>query len=222
MRRIVLNFHGIGTPDRALEPGEAPYWISRDLLVATLDLAAVHADAVRVDVTFDDGNASDLAIGAEELGRRGIAATFFVLSARIGMRGALSAEDIRTLSRQGHGIGSHGADHVAWKGLDAAGEQREFVQAREEIAAALGAPVTMAAIPFGRYDRRVLTALRRHGYQQVFSSDGGAVREGAFPVPRTSIRRDMSMEHIESLITGREPPARRLRRRLAMAIKKRI
>ncbi len=37
---IGLIFHGIGTPRRDLEPGEAAFWISRDRFLDVLDLVA--------------------------------------------------------------------------------------------------------------------------------------------------------------------------------------
>ena len=39
MTRVrIMNFHGIGTPDRSLRPDEAAYWLSEDQFRQTLDL----------------------------------------------------------------------------------------------------------------------------------------------------------------------------------------
>lgn len=222
MRQIILNFHGIGQPRRTLEPGEDRYWISRDIFRTVLDLVVAEAETAKVSFTFDDGNLSDLDIGAEDLARQGWSATFFVLSSRIGQPGSLGAGDIRALRAMGHRIGSHGADHVDWTRLDAAGQQREFVEARDRIATILGEPVESAAIPFGRYDGSVVRALRRHGYRAAYSSDGGHWRQGQFPAPRTSLRADMTPASITALLRGREAPLRRMRRATAMMLKKRI
>jgi peptidoglycan/xylan/chitin deacetylase (PgdA/CDA1 family) len=214
MRHVILNFHGIGTDPREREPGEARYWLSPDEFGLCLERVIAHAGEVRCTLTFDDGNASDLTIGAEMLARHGLTARVFPLTDRIGTPGNLSADDIRALQAMGHHIGSHGAAHVDWTGLDDAGQIREFDEARAILAEILGAPVTEAAIPFGRYDRRSLSALRRRGYARIYSSDGGPVRSGRLPLPRTSLRAGVTAEEIDALLTGREPAGRRLRRGL--------
>ena len=88
-RSVILNFHGIGVPSRALEPGEDRFWISRDAYRAILDAVVAANGVPSVSITFDDGNLSDIAIGAPELAARGLTATFFVLAGRLGTPGSL-------------------------------------------------------------------------------------------------------------------------------------
>ena len=63
MRQVILCFHGIGVPQRELEPGEAPYWVSEDLFHEAVEGVAAAAGKVDVRFTFDDENASDVEIG---------------------------------------------------------------------------------------------------------------------------------------------------------------
>jgi len=221
-RRVILNFHGIGEPKRTLEPGEAPYWVAPDLLAETLTLADRFADRVETWLTFDDGNTSDLAIAAELLARHGRKARFFALAGRLGEAGALSPDDLLQLAAAGHHVESHGFDHVDWTTLDNGGRKREWYDARAIISEVVGQPVTEAAIPFGRYDKQVISGLRRAGYRRVYSSDGGNCGRDPFLLPRTSVRVDMNGGAIEALLLGREGVRRKLRRRLAMAVKKRL
>jgi len=222
MRHVILNLHGLGTPPVPLAPGEDLYWVEPDLLLLALDLATRHAGRVRVSFTFDDSNLSDLEIGAPLLEAAGRRATFFVLADRIGQPHYLCAEHLRQLVACGHRIGSHGAAHVDWRGLDGAGLERELVGARAAISTAAGQEITEAGIPFGRYNARVLRALRRAGYARAWSSDGGAATGSDWPVPRTSLTREMDAAAIEAILLGNEPLKRRLRRRLSMAVKARI
>ena len=215
MRHVILNFHGIGEPPKGGEPGEARYWITPDQFGDILSRVAACRDRVRTTLTFDDGNASDLEYGSEGLARHGLTAIFFPLADRIGAAECLAADDLRRLHAMGHGIGSHGGGHVDWTALDTAGLVHEFDTARDVLAGIVGAPVTEAAIPFGRYDRRVLRELRSRGYGRIYSSDGGAVLSDRLPLPRTSVRADMAPEDIDRLLTGTEPGPGRLRRRLA-------
>lgn len=220
MRRVYLIFHGLGEPGRTLEAGEAPYWLSRSVFEDILALAHELRDRVETRFTFDDGNLSDLTIGAEGLNRIGAKAAFFVLSDRIGEDGSLAASDIRHLQDMGHLIGLHGASHRDWTKLDPHGQRAEMDVAREKIQDITGQPVTQAAIPFGRYNRAVLSALQSRGYSQIYSSDGGAANAARAPIPRTSPRSDMPLDDIENVLLGREGAVRPLRRILGRTMKR--
>jgi peptidoglycan/xylan/chitin deacetylase (PgdA/CDA1 family) len=219
-RRAVVNFHGIGTPGRALEPGEARFWIGEARFAELLDRIAALPPAARPLITFDDGNASDAAIAAPALAARGLRATFFVLAGRLGRPGSLAAGDVAALAAAGHGIGLHGADHVDWRALDAAGQAHEFDAARAAIAAAAGRPVTEAAAPFGLYDRRVVAGLRARGLVALYTSDKGRADLRGFVRARTCITADMDAAAEAGAIAGHVPPARRLRRLAGIARKR--
>ena len=214
---IGLNFHGIGEPGRTLEPGEAPYWLSATQFENVLDRVAAAHDSSAFVITFDDGNLSDHDIALPTLAEHGLQARFFVLTGRIGQPGALDIGHIQTLQQAGMVIGSHGIDHVAWPTLDDAALERELRDSRARLEDICGRPVTEAGVPFGRYDARVLRALRAAGYSTAWTSDGGTMRRNAFLRPRTSLRGDMTDAMMTTLLQGRMPPLRRLRRALGMA-----
>ena len=208
-RTVNLCFHGIGVPDRTLEPGEQPYWISADLFHAVLDEVA-GADGVRL--SFDDSNASDLEIGLPALLDRGLRATFFVLAGRFGSRGSLDEAQVRLLADSGMGIGTHGMAHVPWRGLDDAARHRELVEARDRIGAVVDRPVEEAALPLGRYDRRLLRDLRRLGYTKVHTSDRAHARAGAWLQPRFSIVGTDTVSGLRADVLGPQPLRRRAER----------
>jgi peptidoglycan/xylan/chitin deacetylase (PgdA/CDA1 family) len=222
MRHVILNFHGIGQPARMLERGEISYWISQDFFSSVLALADSLKDRVQTSFTFDDGNLSDLEIGAEGLARYGHRGHFFVLSGRIGQSGSLGVDDIRRLQAVGHKIGNHGADHVDWRAAAPDDLAKELDTARSTIEAITGQRVRAAAIPFGLYNASVLRSLRERGYERVYSSDGGAWSSRQWPIPRTSPRSDMDIQHIENILLGREPRLQALRRVLAVTVKRNI
>lgn len=215
-RRIGLNFHGIDRPQRDLESGEAPFWLNTDLFYGILDRVAGSVDPTRYTLTFDDGNLSDHDIALPALQERDLTATFFVLTGRIGSAGSLDVDQIRALQRAGMTIGSHGIAHVAWTSLDDAGLRSELVESSRSLESICGQPITEAGIPFGRYDARVLRAVKSAGYQVSWSSDGGEYSADKFLRPRTSLRGDMTVSTIEALLEGRMAPIRRLRRHFGM------
>jgi peptidoglycan/xylan/chitin deacetylase (PgdA/CDA1 family) len=184
---INICFHGIGTPQRELEPGEDRYWVSEDLFHAVLDEVRTWPG---VRLSFDDGNASDVEIGLPALLERDLTADFFVLAARLEAEGSLDEKAVRQLHENGMGIGSHGMDHRPWRGMDEATSNAELVQARDLLGAVVGTGVNKAACPLGRYDRELLTRMRRLGYTRVFTSDRRRARAGSWLQPRYSVRRD--------------------------------
>lgn len=199
---INLCFHGIGTPRRDLEPGEDRYWITPALYEQVLEEVAGSSD---VAISFDDGNASDIEIGLDGLRTHGRTATFFVIAARLDRPGSLSTADLRELRGHGMAIGSHGMDHVPWRSLPQGRLERELVEARELIGEAAGSPVSEAALPLGRYDRTVLSSLRRLDYQRVYSSDRRRAARYAWLQPRFSIRADDTIEGIRATVLARPP-----------------
>lgn len=211
-----LCFHGIGEPGRDLEPGEARYWISRDAYEAILDVLVGRPE---VRISFDDGNRSDVAIGLPGLLERGLDATFFVLAARLGKPGSLDHADVAHLRTAGMRIGTHGMDHVSWRGLDPSAVRRELVEARAQIAAAAGAAVTEAALPRGQYDRTTLRHLRRLGYRAVHTSDRTRATPGTWLQPRFSVTATDDAAGVRALLAP-QPVARRLERRAAGLVKR--
>ena len=192
---INICFHGIGTPQRELEPGEDRYWVGEDLFHSVLDEVRTWP-AVRL--SFDDGNASDVEIGLPALLQRDLRADFFVIAARLGTPGSLDEAAVKHLHDSGMTVGSHGMWHRPWRGMDAATRHDELVAARDRLAAAAGADVSAAACPLGRYDRELLGHLRRLGYTRVFTSDRRRARSGAWLQPRYSVRGDDTPESLRA------------------------
>ncbi|WP_171189070.1 polysaccharide deacetylase family protein [Ruegeria sp. HKCCC2117] len=215
-----INFHGIGTPQRDLEPGEGPYWLSLRQFHEVLDRIAAAPDPTRFTITFDDSNLSDHDIALPALVERGLRGRFFVLTGRIGQAGSLGTAHLRALSDAGMTIGSHGIRHVAWTGLDKAELARELQDSRTQLEDICGHPVTEAGIPFGLYDARVLRGLQAAGYTAAWSSDGGRFRQDAFLRPRTSLQGSMNSSDLDAILSGRMAPLRRLRRAVGMVRKR--
>ena len=143
----MLNFHCVGRPKRALADGEDGVRVDRQQFAEILDVVAGRDD---VRLTFDDGNRSDVAEALPELLRRGLRAEFFVCAGRFGTPEFVDEHDLRELHRAGMSVGSHGMDHVPWRGLGPSAIEHEIVRAKERLEDVLQAPVENAACPFGR------------------------------------------------------------------------
>ncbi|GAA3579201.1 polysaccharide deacetylase family protein [Microlunatus spumicola] len=213
---INICFHGIGTPQRELEPGEAGYWISEDLFDTVLEEVSGRDD---VRLSFDDSNVSDVEIGLEGLLRHDLSATFFVIAGRLDQPGSLSAEQVRQLRSQGMTIGSHGMDHVPWRSLSEAAQRRELVDARTILSEVVGEPVDEAALPLGRYERRTLGRLRELGYAHVHTSDRLPSKSSAWLQHRFSLRSDDTADSVRNDLLTPGPWARRLLGRAKSGVK---
>jgi peptidoglycan/xylan/chitin deacetylase (PgdA/CDA1 family) len=204
-KRIVnVCFHGVGVPDRELEPGEHDYWISPEFFREVLDEIQGRPD---VRVSFDDGNASDVEIALAELQHRNLTASFFPIAARIGKAGSVDRTGLRALAGSGMIIGSHGMWHKPWRGMTPQQLDEELVAARRIIAEASGVEVDTAACPLGSYDRKVLTLLRRLGYATVFTSDRSRSPQNAWLQARFSVRKSDDLGAVLGVLE-REPSVR--------------
>jgi peptidoglycan/xylan/chitin deacetylase (PgdA/CDA1 family) len=199
-RSVNVCFHGIGQPGRTLEVGEAPYWISHEFFLQVLDIARDHPNAT---LSFDDGNSSDVELALPALAERDQRATFFTLAGRIDQPGSVSASGLRELADSGMTIGSHGMNHRPWPGMDDAELVAELEDARKIIGETVGVPVSSAACPLGRYDRRVLGRMRKLEYSQVFTSDRATARPSAWLQPRFSVRNTDDLGSIGALFSQR-------------------
>ena len=116
-RDEVLNlcFHGIGTPGRELEPDEDLYWVSVAQFEEFLEVIGKYPS---VRITFDDGNASDVAHALPALRRHNLTAAFFIISGRLDQPGSLATAEVRSLVQAGMTVGSHGMRHIPWRSVD--------------------------------------------------------------------------------------------------------
>jgi peptidoglycan/xylan/chitin deacetylase (PgdA/CDA1 family) len=221
--RLVLIFHGIGGRPPWAGADEEAYWCSERNFLSILDaIPQLSAELqIPIELTFDDGNATDVSIAAPALQKRGLKATFFVCAGRIGKQGYLDKAQLRSLSAAGMSIGSHGWDHVDWRTLgDESALNREIVEARDVIADTVcGRPIESVAIPFGSYDRRVRQAVAK-AFTEVHTSDGGLATVSCRTVPRECYTIAWETDTLRRLAAPR-PFFSALRRSLAVAYKQR-
>jgi peptidoglycan/xylan/chitin deacetylase (PgdA/CDA1 family) len=208
--RTVMNitFHGVGPQPRVMDAGEDRVWVGSARFAEILDTLSHHDD---VSIMFDDGNASDVREALPALLDRGLHATFFVVADRLGAPHFLHEDDVRLLAERGMSIGTHGMRHRPWRGLGDDDLNQELGEARRRLEEVVGRPVTHAACPFGAYDRRVLGALRSHGYERVFTSDGGAARSDRWLQARTSLSKDTTAADVERMLGAQTPALAALR-----------
>ena len=205
---FVLNFHGLGKPARKLESGEQDVWLELSQFEEIIDSVS---DLDDVHLTFDDGNASDVAEALPVLLHYGRQAQFFLCAGRFGAAEFLDETRARVLHAAGMPIGSHGMNHIAWRKLPISELNREIAQAKQLLEDVISASVDAAACPFGAYDRLSLNALRLAEFNRVYTSDGGSASSTDWLVARNTIHRWDSPELVQRLLNHESRPARMAR-----------
>jgi peptidoglycan/xylan/chitin deacetylase (PgdA/CDA1 family) len=192
LTELVVIFHGIGSPPHHVSADERQYWMPelqfREFIKGAKEAAS--SEGIQIVASFDDGNCSDIEIAAPMLADCGLPGIFFPCSGRIGQKGYLTEDDLRTLSAKAFEIGSHGISHVPWRGLAATALAHEIIQSKAAIERVLGREITSAALPFGEYNAATFRMLRKSGYRTVYSSDPGISAAGTWFRRRWCYRSD--------------------------------
>ena len=139
-------------------------------------------------ITFDDGYADNLA-ACEELQKRGMRASWFIVSGSVGQpprwpedgRPAgrlLNADELREMQANGMEIGSHTVSHVRLTGLDNVRLMQELAHSKAALEDLLGNAVGSFAYPYGDWDARCAEAVRQAGYAAACTTrTGWALRD---------------------------------------------
>ena len=118
-----------------------------------------YGDKKIVALTFDDGPGPYTARLLDELGARGVRATFFV----VGYQVESYPELIQRMEAEGHVVGNHSNGHKNLTRLSAAGIKTEMDACATKIESLLGHKPEVMRCPGGNYNNRVLTYAKNAG-----------------------------------------------------------
>jgi peptidoglycan/xylan/chitin deacetylase (PgdA/CDA1 family) len=175
------------------------YEVTADRFREHCDLLRSRALVDRVQVTFDDGHASNVTIAAPVLDEYTIRATFFVTTDWIGREPYVRPEQVSELARRGHKVQSHSASHAFLSTLDDHHLSHELMSSKQRLESITGSPVTEIAAPGGRWNARVARAAAAAGYQRLYTSDRWnprTVNGGIEVIPRVMVTRHTSCDTI--------------------------
>ena len=139
-------------------------------------------------ITFDDGYVDNLA-ACEELQKRGMRASWFIVSGSIGRAPGwrvdsrpaerlLNAAELRNMQECGMEIGSHTASHMRLIESDDARLTQELADSKAALQDMLGHAVNSFAYPYGAWDARCVAAVKQAGYAAACTTRiGRALRD---------------------------------------------
>lgn len=161
-----------------------------------------------VIISFDDGYKDILQI-KDFLRDQNIKPALFLLSdtnhanrEEIGTgRDFLSKDDILRLIEAGWEIGSHSATHANMDRLNDDGIAEEIVKSRESLEKELGISIKYFAYPKGKYNPKILSAIKKAGYKLALTMDDGEVtrRIDHYLIPRIGVDGTHSFAEFKTL-----------------------
>lgn len=155
-----------------------------------------------VAITIDDGYEDNLRLAQPVLRRHRYPATLFAVSDRIGARNdwdenegptkgrpLLGIEEIERMRAEGTAVGAHTRTHRALAGAPSVEVGAEVEGSRQQLEAALGAPVTTFAYPYGEVDEAAVQAVAEAGFEGACTTRASLAHLGDDPlrIPRLEI-----------------------------------
>jgi peptidoglycan/xylan/chitin deacetylase (PgdA/CDA1 family) len=140
-----------------------------------------------VVLTFDDGYLSDYTVALPALRPHGWPGVLDLAVKNLGS-GDIQPWQVRALVAAGWEIAAHTISHVDLTTLDDARLREETAGSRAELRRRFHVPVDFFCYPLGRYDQRVVAAVRAAGFRGATTENPGLGRpHDAFTLDRVRI-----------------------------------
>ncbi len=218
---VFLMYHELTLPGRRLchaEPGYTRYAVSesdfrkqmhclaRDGWRAkNVSQALQSFEAKHVCLTFDDGCETDLISAAPILKGLAFAATFYITIGFLGQPGYMSEAQVRDLSALGFEIGCHSLTHPYLPDLDDSRLREETAGAKDRLEQIAGVAVEHFSCPGGRWDHRVIAAVKAARFRTMATSRTGMNSSSAdfFRLNRVAVLSSTSEQAVIDACSGR-------------------
>ena len=155
-------------------------------------------------VSIDDGFRSTATVALPELRRRGWPGVLNLALHHLDVRGGISSRQVEELIAAGWEIDAHTLTHPDLTSISDRELAREVAGSRKKLRRLFGVPVDFFCYPSGRYDARVISAVRRAGFLGATTTlDGLAMRDGQFTLRRVRVNRSDGVAGLASSLAHR-------------------
>ena len=128
-----------------------------------------------VVLTFDDGYTDVYADVYQQLRRRHLVATFFIVPGFLNTPRYLTWRQVTDMEHHGMDIEAHSMTHPDLTTLRPEAVWQEVARSRQVLETHLHRPIDIFAYPYGAYDAAVVSAVSRAGFQTAFTTHQGWV-----------------------------------------------
>ena len=157
-------------------------------------------------ISIDDGFASTALVALPELRRRHWPGVLNLALHHLDVRWGLWSRNVRELIAAGWEIDAHTLTHPDLTSVSDDQLVRETAGSRRELQRRFGVPVDFFCYPSGRFDARVITAVKRAGFLGATTTlDGLAVKTEAFTLRRVRIGRSDGVRGFASSLESLGP-----------------
>jgi peptidoglycan/xylan/chitin deacetylase (PgdA/CDA1 family) len=223
---VVLNFHRVESPTGLELTRVSPARFARILdLVGSLEEQPSGLGQTPIGLrgrtvfTFDDGFASVAESAVPLLRERGWNAIVFLITGAMGgsddwdvrvlgrRRPMMSWAQVKSAAEQGFEFGSHTCRHRDLTVLSARALAAEVEDSKRRIEDTLGREVRHFSYPFGRFNERVVEAVRRAGYQAAFALGlAHPSVAGEYAIPRVNVHALTTLYQLRRVLAGGNIP----------------
>jgi peptidoglycan/xylan/chitin deacetylase (PgdA/CDA1 family) len=159
-------------------------------------------------LTFDDGRATFLDLVLPLLVERGLPATMYVTTSRLGLPGWLSGPNLADLGTARVEIGAHTVLHRDLDLLPDGVIECELQVSRDHLGELLGVPPRTFAYPYGSYDQRVRDLVSDAGYDNGYAVKNALTHRQDDPYARArlTVLAGTARRTVEGWLAGRGAP----------------
>ena len=154
-------------------------------------------------ISFDDGYRSVAHDAFPVMRRLGFPGLLNLTVKNLRVSGGLSERQVRRLLADGWELASHTVTHAHLPGLGDRALAREVTESRRELRRRFDVPVEFFCYPAGRYDARVIAAVRRAGYLGATTTVEGLATPGRpFELRRVRVGRGDGVSGLSAALSG--------------------
>lgn len=158
-----------------------------------------NGDSPQPLITFDDGLADNFTNAYPILKESGLKAYFFVMPQKIETKGYMGWEQLKELAASSMIIGSHGMTHKILTELSDTELDYELKESKKLLEAMLGTKVEYFSVPRGFCDKRVVSAAKKAGYRNIFTSNPDD--NDGYCIGRIAVKDSWDIKRFSKIIT---------------------
>ncbi len=123
-------------------------------------------------LTYDDTDLEQYTVALPEMDKYGFKGVYFIMTVSLGRPNYMTNEQVKTLSDQGHFIGSHTWDHQNVKKYQGTDWVTQVEKPSKQLEKIIGKPVEYFAYPFGLWNEAAIPELKSRNFKASFQLSG--------------------------------------------------